>query len=554
MSARPVMAVMQARLASTRLPAKALLPIGGMPSLLLSARRAANTGLNVSVATSTEAPDDAIAAVVAKAGIACFRGSHLDVLGRFVDATARLPDEGIVVRLTADNVFPDGAFVDDLIEAFIRQDLEYLGSDSPRDGLPYGLSAEVFTVGALRRAGNAARASADREHVTPWIRRHARSGMHTRADVDPSWSRLRCTLDTFEDYNTLLRVFAEVEEPIATPWKALVARLAANSTNRLGPRCPFVVDSTGQLRSVLTLGTAQLGMPYGIANTFGRPDDAEAASLLELAVDAGITSIDTARAYGDAEERIGRLLPAGHRNRLEIVTKLDVLAHLSDKDGRQSVRSAVEASVLRSARALRTGRIDVVLLHRWQHRHAWNAAAWGALLDLRREGVIGRLGASVANPTEAIEALGDADVTHLQCPVNLLDARWRTSAFAAAVSARQDVVVHGRSVLLQGLLTMPAPDWIDVPGVDPTRLCRILDDLVARLGRADRTDLCIAYVRSLPWVTSVVLGMDSSEQLLRNLAAVQRRPLSFDERAHVDSAIPDLPESLLNPALWRIAA
>ena len=554
MTARPVMAVIQARLASSRLPAKALLPIGGMPSLVLCVRRAANTGLNVSVATSTDAADDAIAAVLAEAGVACFRGSHLDVLGRFLDATAGLPNDGVVVRLTADNVFPDGAFVDDLIDAFIRQELEYLGTDSPRDGLPYGLSAEVFTVGALRRAGNAARGPADREHVTPWIRRHAHSGTHTRDDVAADWSRLRCTLDTFEDYNTLLRVFAEVEEPIATPWKALVARLAASSTNGLGPRCPFVVDTTGQLRSVLTLGTAQIGMPYGIANSSGRPDDAEAASLLELAVEAGITSIDTARAYGDAEERIGRLLPAGHRNRLEIVTKLDVLDHLSGNDGRRSVGSAVEASVLRSARALRTRRIDVLLLHRWQHRRAWNAAAWDALLDLRGEGVIGRLGASVSNPTEAIEALGDGDVKHLQCPVNLLDARWRTPAFNDAVSARKDVVVHARSALLQGLLTMPAPGWIDVPGVDPTRLCRILDDLVAKLRRADRTDLCIAYVRSLPWVTSVVLGMESNAQLSHNLAAVQRPPLSSEERAHVDSAIPDLPESLLNPALWRVAA
>jgi spore coat polysaccharide biosynthesis protein SpsF len=199
--------------------------------------------------------------------------------------------------------------------------------------------------------------------------------MHTRDDVAAGWSRLRCTLDTFEDYNTLLRVFAEVEEPIATPWKALVARLAVQFDEWPGPRCPFVVDATGQLRSVLTLGSAQIGMPYGIANSSGRPDDAEAASLLELAVEAGITSIDTARRTATPKSALAGccLRPSQPP---EIVTKLDVLAHLSGNDGRQSVRSAVEASVLRSARALRTRRIDVLLLHRWQHRHAWNAAAW----------------------------------------------------------------------------------------------------------------------------------------------------------------------------------
>jgi spore coat polysaccharide biosynthesis protein SpsF len=76
-------------------------------------------------------PDDAIAAVLAEAGVACFRGSHLDVLGRFLDATAGLAQRRNCCSLTADNVFPDGAFVDDLIDAFIRQELEYLGTDSP---------------------------------------------------------------------------------------------------------------------------------------------------------------------------------------------------------------------------------------------------------------------------------------------------------------------------------------------------------------------------------------------------------------------------------------
>jgi spore coat polysaccharide biosynthesis protein SpsF len=88
----------------------------------------------------------------------------------------------------------------------------------------------------------------------------------------------------------------------------------------------------------------------------------------------------------------------------------------------------------------------------------------GALLDLRREGVIGRLGASVSNPNEAIEALGDGDVMHLQCPSTARCAMARRRRSTDAVSARQDVVVHARSALLQGLLTMPARTGSMFPG------------------------------------------------------------------------------------------
>ena len=190
-----VLVLIQARLASSRLPAKALLPLAGMPSLVLCARRAANTGLDVCVATSDTRADDAIAAAVDAAGVRVFRGSHLDVLARFDAAARDLPEDAVVVRLTADNVFPDGAFVQHLLDTFAGTGAEYLGTGSPQDGLPYGMSAEVFTATALRRAARTATDAADREHVTPWIRRHCRIARFACDGAPAHWSRLRCSLD-----------------------------------------------------------------------------------------------------------------------------------------------------------------------------------------------------------------------------------------------------------------------------------------------------------------------------------------------------------------------
>ena len=109
--------ILQARTTSTRLPAKALLPIAGYPSVSLAALRAANAGGEVIVATSDDASDDALAAEVQTHQIRVVRGSLHDLLARFHRATDSLSDNDIVVRLTADNVVPDGHLAQDLASA-----------------------------------------------------------------------------------------------------------------------------------------------------------------------------------------------------------------------------------------------------------------------------------------------------------------------------------------------------------------------------------------------------------------------------------------------------
>ena len=110
--------ILQARTTSTRLPAKALLPIAGYPSVSLAALRAANAGGEVIVATSDDPSDDALAAEVQTHQMRVVRGSLHDLLARFHRATDSLSDSDIVVRLTADNVVPDGRLVQDLAFAF----------------------------------------------------------------------------------------------------------------------------------------------------------------------------------------------------------------------------------------------------------------------------------------------------------------------------------------------------------------------------------------------------------------------------------------------------
>ena len=145
-----VRAVLQTRLDSTRLPAKAMLTLAGHPAFVLAARRAMNRSVDLRIATSIESSDDAIAAVARAAKLACTRGPLDDVLARFVLATQDLADDDVVVRLTADNVFPDGALID-LVARAVLDGAPYASLNAERDRLPYGLSVEAFRASTLAR-------------------------------------------------------------------------------------------------------------------------------------------------------------------------------------------------------------------------------------------------------------------------------------------------------------------------------------------------------------------------------------------------------------------
>ena len=153
--------LLQSRLSSSRLPGKALLPIRDYPMVVLAAKRAANTGFNVRVLTSTDGSDDAICEALEKYEIGYFRGSLNNVLKRFNDALVDYSDSTKVFRLTADNVLPDGTMLDEMESVFDSSSSDILSCDSVKSCMPYGLAAELTTVGWIRRAYKSAQDAYD---------------------------------------------------------------------------------------------------------------------------------------------------------------------------------------------------------------------------------------------------------------------------------------------------------------------------------------------------------------------------------------------------------
>jgi aryl-alcohol dehydrogenase-like predicted oxidoreductase len=299
----------------------------------------------------------------------------------------------------------------------------------------------------------------------------------------------------------------------------------------------------------LVLGGVQLGLAYGAANRTGKPSRRTALRLVHRAIDAGVTSIDTARAYGDSEERLGQALAA--RNSIRTITKLSPLTDLACDASRDEVRAAVDSSIAGSLEALQRERIDCLLLHRAAHLTDHGGAIWNRLIERLEDGTLISLGVSVQSPQDAIEALACTDVCHIQLPFNLLDWRWRESGVIARIQARSHVAVHARSVFLQGLLATDAPSaWPQIAGVDSESLIGLIAELVREFGRTSAADLCLAYARGQSWVDGVVVGMETEEQLEDNLQLFVRPPLSVSQCAEIDLLVPRVPEAFLDPARW----
>ncbi len=202
-----VVAIVQARMSSTRLPGKVLAEVAGRPMLWHVVNRVSRARWikRVIVATSENPADDSIARFCAQEGIACSRGSETDVLDRYYQA-AREYSADVVVRITADCPLIDPVVVDRVVQSFFDKGCDYI-SNALHYTYPDGLDTEVFSFAALRQAWQEATRASEREHVTPYLR----AGKFRIANVenDVKISRpLRWTVDEPSDLDFVRRVFA----------------------------------------------------------------------------------------------------------------------------------------------------------------------------------------------------------------------------------------------------------------------------------------------------------------------------------------------------------
>lgn len=302
-------------------------------------------------------------------------------------------------------------------------------------------------------------------------------------------------------------------------------------------------------RPELVLGTAQLGLDYGITNLHGKPDASQAAELLSGAYRLGVRTLDTARAYGTSEAVIGHYTQAQETNtHFQVLTKTH--PGLADMKTPPEIADATHASLNASRDALNTKRLETVMLHRPEQRTVGGGVIMDTLRAELERGQIGGIGVSLSEPEELLAVLDDTDITHVQFPFNLLDHRFEREDIFRQLQNRPEVTVHVRSVFLQGLIVDSGHSLLEQRfGGQGVEMGAFLQELPVLVNQPDRLHAALSYVRSMDWIDGIVVGTASLQEL-EEIVAASRCDIDKTLVSKIRQQRPQLGSEILNPANW----
>lgn len=285
--------------------------------------------------------------------------------------------------------------------------------------------------------------------------------------------------------------------------------------------------------SKLAIGTVQFGLPYGVSNSTGQVTQNDASSILTHAKAQGIQTLDTAIAYGNSEEVLGRIGVQGW----DVISKLPAVP-IEVENTTEWVYSQVCASLDR----LNISKLDALLLHRPEQLQTGQGQdLYAALQLLKAQGLVRKIGISVYGVDElerfAQQWLWDV----VQAPLNILDRSLESSGWARRLH-HEGIELHVRSVFLQGLLLMDKQSR-------PAKFARwssLWDQWDEWLGdnQISALQACLQYVVSIPEVARVVIGIESVQQLSDIVDAAKSTvmlPPQWNSPVETE---------LINPAKW----
>lgn len=204
-----ITAIIQARTGSTRLPNKVFADIEGYPLIwhVVNRLKSSQKIEQIVLATTTNPSDAALQIWADAQGIRCFRGSEDNVLDRYFQA-AKLHNASTIVRITADDPFKDPQVIDQVIEYFFANNLDFAYNNNP-PSYPEGLDTEVFSFEALDKANKTAATAFEREHVTQHFYKNTEMFSQQNISYKENISHLRWTIDTSEDLEMTKVVYKE---------------------------------------------------------------------------------------------------------------------------------------------------------------------------------------------------------------------------------------------------------------------------------------------------------------------------------------------------------
>ena len=285
--------------------------------------------------------------------------------------------------------------------------------------------------------------------------------------------------------------------------------------------------------SRLSLGTAQFGLNYGIANQLGRMSFSEAKKIINFAQFSGVNNLDTAIAYGDAEERLGRI----GVSKWEVVSKLPSVGE-DCGDIAQSVLGLVN----KSKELLGIDNLYGLLLHQpAQLLEKHGQEIYGALLAVKKSGLVQKIGISIYDPTDLDLLLDRFQFDLVQAPFNVFDNRIVDSGWMTSL-ARMGIELQVRSVFLQGLLLMD--EKVRPPQFKPWKKILTAWDNWLMDMQLTPVEASLNHALSFPHISKVIVGVDTLNQLKNIIASVKEPYIKIPDNLNTTDC------QLINPANW----
>ena len=294
--------------------------------------------------------------------------------------------------------------------------------------------------------------------------------------------------------------------------------------------------------SEITLGTAQLGMEYGISNKIGKLSPVKATEILKIASSEGINCYDTARAYGNSEQVLGEFLKKESKNNI-VITKIPNINEESFEETYNQIRK----NISKSSFDLGINQIPICLLHE-PTRIDKDDNMIRSIIKLKKEGLVKKIGISTYTPKEAKEFLDIPQLDVIQIPLNIFDTRLIHNNLLKELN-NEKIMIFARSVYLQGLIGMEInqiPLFLEKAKPHIKNLKIITEEFKMNI-----REMALTFVRDLEEISSVIIGIESPEQLHANIKFLNKKSLSIKVRDRLMDEFSNLPEEIINPGIWK---
>ncbi len=293
----------------------------------------------------------------------------------------------------------------------------------------------------------------------------------------------------------------------------------------------------------LCLGTVQFGMDYGVFNQ-PKKDPEYCIACLDYATQNGIAAIDTATAYGSAEEITGRFLKKHTIPRKNLFVSTKLLPNCLDACAVNEYKKTIRDGLINSLKTLNTDYVDAFFLH--SSRYAFNPEILNALQEVQKDGLAKYIGVSVYYPEEAKACFDSGLVQYIQMPYSIFDHRMKEKGVFDE-GERYNCKMDVRTVFIKGLIRLKA-DEVPEHLSKAKPILKKLDQICEETGYS-RIELAMGYVKRESSIRHLVFGIRDMEQLKEDIRSFQKVIPNelFDE---LDREFSGISADLVVPSLW----